>query len=862
MGMSLRKSTLIMIVLITIGLSSVILTSLNRILGSHFGTQENNNTYLSIEQVNNVINQEISFLDKTSLGLASSDPAYQFLNGDNPDFTHQNLNPAFFQDLDIDLLILVNNRFETVYAAMIDKAGQWSANVPDDLRQQLSKSNELLAEPQKKQGLYSLGGRSMMIVTRPILRGDGSGPPLGTLITGKLMDQEAIRAISGLLKVSLSIIPAAQARDDAQLEPALAYQPTTKDPYYVELTSSQVSGFAPIKDITGQPSLLLRVDRYPNIYNNGLLVQNYLVISIIMITTTFAIIQFLMIELAVLRPIRKMSRAVQAIGASGTLTKRIPITRKDELSPLALKINEMLEALEHSMLRRSESENRFQTLVESMQDLVMTVDRGSRQVKFFERPAPSQPGAEINPAARAGELLRQDMETQLSSHSEWLERSFGGEAVVFEWENQTAALPRNYITTLSPIYNVQKSIAEVVGVSKDITSQKKLEQDLRRRIGELGALFHVSQELLNHAGEAAIYETICALACAPIEMDAAWIAVPSVDGSALLPRAAKGLDVGRLAEITLTPQANCTLEPAADAFNRAAIRFYNPPSTECQTGSYRCAAVPFVQAGRSLAVLTLVKRAAPWIGEENLPLIHAFVNLASVAVQNTALFEQVSNSRLRLQAVSKRLVEVQEEERRKIALEFHDEIGQVLTGLRLSVDVIQTLPPEQVNAQVQACIAMINEMIGRVRQISLDLRPSMLDDLGIIPTLIWYFERYTQQTGIAINFQHNNILGQRFSAEVELTVFRVIQEGLTNIARYAGVKNANVRLWRSEEVIGIQVEDEGAGFDEALIWDSRSSKGLVGMRERVGFLNGQLSIVTQPGEGTCLTVEIPLEDKL
>ncbi|HEX2981592.1 MAG TPA: ATP-binding protein, partial [Anaerolineaceae bacterium] len=141
---------------------------------------------------------------------------------------------------------------------------------------------------------------------------------------------------------------------------------------------------------------------------------------------------------------------------------------------------------------------------------------------------------------------------------------------------------------------------------------------------------------------------------------------------------------------------------------------------------------------------------------------------------------------------------------------------------------------------------------------SLDLRPAMLDDLGLLPALIWLFGRYTSQTGVKVNVQHSEIENRRFPTEYEITAYRVVQEGLTNVARYAGVNEVTVRLWSSNGFIGIQVEDNGAGFDPEAVFRGGNSRGLVGMRERATSLGGRLNIVSLPGHGTCLSVELPL----
>lgn len=219
------------------------------------------------------------------------------------------------------------------------------------------------------------------------------------------------------------------------------------------------------------------------------------------------------------------------------------------------------------------------------------------------------------------------------------------------------------------------------------------------------------------------------------------------------------------------------------------------------------------------------------------------------------LLAELESSQAGLRDLSRRLVQVQEEERRQVALELHDEIGQILTGLKLQMQGGEQEQPERMRRAGE----MINELIGRVRQMSLNLRPSMLDDLGLLPALIWHIERYTQQTNIRVNLQQSGLEGQRFAFEVETAAYRVIQEALTNAARHAHVKEVTVRAWLREGWLGLQVEDDGAGFVYPGGLNSGQSRGLVGMRERAAALNGTLEVDTAPGRGTCITVQIPIE---
>ena len=154
-------------------------------------------------------------------------------------------------------------------------------------------------------------------------------------------------------------------------------------------------------------------------------------------------------------------------------------------------------------------------------------------------------------------------------------------------------------------------------------------------------------------------------------------------------------------------------------------------------------------------------------------------------------------------------------------------------------------------------LVVANELIGRVRDLSLELRPAMLDDLGLLAALRWHFERYTERTDVTVNFEQVGVEGRRFPPEIETAAYRIVQEALTNVARHAGVTSATVRLWADERALGVQIEDKGAGFvPDVSMAPNRG--GLAGMRERVALLGGELDVESSPGAGARLTAEIPL----
>ena len=214
----------------------------------------------------------------------------------------------------------------------------------------------------------------------------------------------------------------------------------------------------------------------------------------------------------------------------------------------------------------------------------------------------------------------------------------------------------------------------------------------------------------------------------------------------------------------------------------------------------------------------------------------------------------------RLKALSRRLMEVQETERRNIALELHDEIGQVLTGLKLTLEMGARLPAEEVGNGLAEARVLVNELMARVRKLSLDLRPAMLDDLGLLPALLWHFEHYTAQTQVRVNFKHSGLEKRRFGQEVETATYRMVQEALTNVARHAGVAEVTVRLSTHPRTLLIEIEDCGNGFDVESVLSASETSGLAGMRERAVLLGGNLTIESRAQVGTRLTAELSIAD--
>jgi len=272
--------------------------------------------------------------------------------------------------------------------------------------------------------------------------------------------------------------------------------------------------------------------------------------------------------------------------------------------------------------------------------------------------------------------------------------------------------------------------------------------------------------------------------------------------------------------------------------------------------------VPLLVKDDLIGILNLGGSSPSFFLPEDVDIAREVANSLGVALWQAQLFEQVQVGRKRLQTLAHRLVELQEVERRNIARELHDEIGQILTGLKLVLEMRTRLPAEEVRANVDKALALVNDLISRARDLSLDLRPAMLDDLGLLPALLWHFERFADLTNVRVAFRHNGLEGQRFPPEVETATYRIVQEALTNVARHANVEEVIVQIRVEGEILTAQIEDMGIGFDTEAAMKESATFGMVGMYERAIAVGGHLTVASNPGKGTRLIAELPLRDRL
>ena len=211
-----------------------------------------------------------------------------------------------------------------------------------------------------------------------------------------------------------------------------------------------------------------------------------------------------------------------------------------------------------------------------------------------------------------------------------------------------------------------------------------------------------------------------------------------------------------------------------------------------------------------------------------------------------------------------KVINAQEEERKRIARELHDETSQALTSLMVGLKIAEdSAEKDQVKKNTAELRALAAQTLQNVHHLATELRPSVLDDLGLVAAIQRYTREYSAKMDINIDSHVSGLGGQRLPSEVELTVYRIVQESLTNIAKYAAANNVSVVLrYRDSSLVAI-IEDDGKGFDvnRVMAASNGNKLGLFGMYERASLIGGNLTVESQPKKGTTIFLEVPLKPR-
>jgi signal transduction histidine kinase len=272
--------------------------------------------------------------------------------------------------------------------------------------------------------------------------------------------------------------------------------------------------------------------------------------------------------------------------------------------------------------------------------------------------------------------------------------------------------------------------------------------------------------------------------------------------------------------------------------------------------------IPIKAQDNTWGLLELFNQASPqWVNKHEHLLTTIGYELG-VGIANARLFATLEQQSSQLRALGMRLVEAEETERRRLARELHDQVGQSLTAMGINLDIIRTLLPADTSGEIISRLddmrMLVTRTTKRVRQVMVDLRPEALDDYGILAALHWSAERFAKRTGIAVAVEGEEA-DSRLPLQVENVLYRVAQEALTNIAKHAQATQVTVSLKMDSQTVRLVVADNGIGFTpKARIMPDQGQRwGLALMAERIEGVGGRFRLEASPGQGARIIVEVP-----
>lgn len=422
--------------------------------------------------------------------------------------------------------------------------------------------------------------------------------------------------------------------------------------------------------------------------------------------------------------------------------------------------------------------------------------------------------------------------------------------------NKNNGSPFNFELSISPIYNDEELIIGFGGIIRDVTERKKAEEDILERNRQLVFLNIIAETASRSVELNELLATLQMLLTETLKVAAGAIFMYNESAQQLdlhtywglerpLPNNLNSIPISFLLEGQVFMDDK-TLNQA-DLGNPGLDRI-KTKTNPGRVNSHVC--ISLQGENEFQGVIHLFSDSPEGFLESQRVFFKALGQMIGIAIQKIRLFEQVQNGEEQMRTLSRRLMETQENERRCLSRELHDEVGQALTALKINLQVLQRTGIE--SGQLQECINIVNQTLQEIRQLSLHLRPSLLDDLGLVAALRWHVDYHSRLSGLNAQFS-TNLSNIRLPSQLETTCYRIVQESFTNVVRHSQAAHVQVELLEQDKKIHLFIRDDGQGFDvDAVNLEAAWGKslGLLGMKERIALVGGQIEINSLPARGT------------
>lgn len=426
----------------------------------------------------------------------------------------------------------------------------------------------------------------------------------------------------------------------------------------------------------------------------------------------------------------------------------------------------------------------------------------------------------------------------------------------------------------SPVRDGSGEIREVVELMRDVTEGQDLREELVQRNRELSALNIVAEAV---SGSLRLEEILDTALDVVLRLTAVEV------GAIFMTQEQTGAEHGERGDELVLVAHRGTSEEAAEAMIRFHLsdgacggvvkdgrprvvldvsRYRGPAASSLKKENVRSIVhVPLMAKGTGIGSLCVGTRAEREFGAEEVSLLSAIGSQIAVAVENARLYAEVARKERIRGELLRQVISAQEEERKRIARELHDRFSQSLTALLYSLETAaETTDPADASSLRARMRQLLQQTLEEVYDLIFDLRPSLLDHLGLVPAIESHAERNLEATGVRVHLEQSGA-PRRLPPAVETALFRVVQEALCNIVQHAAASNVYITLDFQERGVSVTVEDDGIGFDVNAVehsTDLRRGLGLLGMRERIELLGGDLTIASAPGNGASVAMRVPL----
>ncbi len=395
----------------------------------------------------------------------------------------------------------------------------------------------------------------------------------------------------------------------------------------------------------------------------------------------------------------------------------------------------------------------------------------------------------------------------------------------------------------------------------------RLHQEVQQRVEELVFLDRIGRAVTSSLDLEQILTTIMRKARDVLKTEAASVMLLDDQGKELVFKTAVGSQAEGVEGLRLPLEQSIAGwivregRPLLVPDVREDPRFY--PGIDQAAGSVTRSVlgVPLEVKGRLLGVIEAVNKIEGDFSQSDVELLSSMAQWAAIAIDNAWLFQAVGQQREQLRALATRLAEAQEAERRRLAGELHDLVGQNLAALGIDLNIMQAQMPKEaanlIGHRLTDSLALVKQTTKCIRDMMADLRPPVLDDYGLVAALHWYGKQFASRMGIAVTAQGEKLV-PRLAAPIENALFRITQEALTNVAKHAQATQVTVAVEVDRRTVRLVIADDGIGFDPTRLAEPDGGRGwgLLTMKERAEAVGGYCCIESSPRQGTRLVVEV------